>query len=728
MQLVVHSPYGSRINRAMGYALRKKFCRTFNFELQASANDDLVVISLGPHHSFPLTDVPRYLTPTTIADTLTQAVLDQPVFLLRWRWNLNRALVVLRWRGGRRNPPPFQRMEADDLMAAVFPNAAACQENVTFPIPIPDHPLVTQTVHDALTEGLDVNGLVALWQRIETGEVTVHCRDTTEPSVLAHEILTAKPYAFLDGGEAVDRRTNAVPLRRGLPLHPEELARLDPDAVARVRDEIAPNPTTPDELHDLLCSLVATPPRPEWAEFFAVLADRRRATVAADGRWVPLGAGARGSADPDLAAVEAVRGHLEFWSPATATELAGATGLSATAVAVALATLENEGAALQGHYLATTDPTVAEVQWASRRILTRMHAYSRGTRRGRVEPLPASDFMRFLARWQHVAPGTQVSGVPGLRAVVAQLQGFEAAAAAWEPAILAARLREYRSTWLDRLCHDGEIGWLRLTPRAMEDPERRGGGPSKATPIAVTFRTDLDWLLAAHRGNTPVAEPSEGAVAEIVAALRRDGAGFAAELARATNRLATDVEAALWDAVGRGLVTGDGFEAIRSLLSRATTPHRTDPSSTRGLSRLRRGAPTTTPGAGRWALVPPTPTLDDREELAEAVADQLLARWGVVFYDLVAHEGLAVPWRELQWALRRLEDRGLVRGGRFVAGFSGEQFALPGAAEQLGGLRRQPATGQSVRLSATDPLNLTGVILPGPRVPAVRTNYVDIPV
>ena len=754
MQLIVHSPLGGRINRAMGYALRKKFCRTFNFELQASANDDTVVISLGPHHGFPLTDVARFITSRTIPETLTQAVLDQPIFLSRWRWNLNRSLIVLRFRGGKKNPPPIQRMEADDLMAALFPGAAACQENVTGPIEVPDHPVVRQTVHDTLTEGLDVDGLVALWARIEAGEVRVHCRDTTEPSLLAHEILTARPYAFLDDGEAVDRRTNAVALPRGLPVDPTTLGRLLPEAIDQVREETTPRPTTADELHDLLSALVLTVARPEWAPLFAELEARGRA-VRIDGeageRWHPFEASdavrVLVAADPadggagDDAVTELLRGHLELQSPATVLDLAAATGVQPGAVASGLAHLEGVGFAIQGRF---TDPDVTEVEWCSRRLLTRMHSYSRRTRRREIDPVNAEQLVRFWLRWQHVAPGNEVRGRAGLGTVLEQLQGASTAAAAWEPDVLSRRVADYRPEWLDERCLAGELTWLRLAPPALADPDRARGATSKATPVSLAFRTDVGWLLAAVRGPDAPPIPAAGAVTEILEVLAERGACFAGELAERTGRLPIEIEGALWEAVARGLVTSDGFAAIRSLTRR----DRRHTARDRQLSRLRRGAPNAGKSAGRWSLVGAAtevigdvrhlrdgtdvdgthvdaPAID-REDLAEAWAEQLLARWGVVFYDIAAHEGAALRWRELQWALRRMEDRGQIRGGRFVNGFSGEQFAVPAAVEGLKAIRRIEPSGRTITVSGADPLNVTGVILPGDRVPARRTETVEL--
>lgn len=742
MQLVVHSPYGGRLNRALGYALRKKFCAGFNFELQASANDDAVVISLGPHHSFPLADVPRFLSSKTIRATLQQAILDQPVFQSRWRWNLNRGLIVLRMRGGKRVPPAFQRMQSDDLLAAVFPGAAACQENVTGPIEVPDHPLPRQAVHDSLTEALDCDGLIRLWERIEAGEVRFHFVDSTEPSLLAHEILTAKPYAFLDDGEAVDRRTNAVPLRRGLPTTITEGGRVTQEAVDRVRAEITPAPTTPDELHDLLAMLLLSPCPPEWAELLGALqAKGRVASLTGDDgtvRWHTVeaatavralvdGVDGEGTTAEDAAA-QVLKGHLEVASPLTAADLERRTGLAPTRVAVGLAMLESQGFALQGRFSERAVDTAedpATVEWSSRRLLARMHSYSRAQRRRRYEPASPEQLMRFLVQWHHLTDATQHRGVDGLARVIGQLQGYETAVGAWEPQVLARRVRGYEPAWLDRLCHQGEVTWLRLCPPSLEDPDRRLAGATRTTPVSLVLRADLPWLLAAHRGEAAPPVPACGAVAEIVEVLAQRGACFASELATATGRVLADVEAALWEGMARGLLASDGFEPVRAVAS----GRRQAPTTTTRRSRIRTGhGLRVTETAGRWSLVPPAATDVDREELAEALADQLLERWGVVFYDLVAAEHPALRWRDLQWALRRMEDRGLVAGGRFVRGFAGEQFALPQAAEALQAIRRSEPSGRTIRLPGTDPLNLTAVVLPGARVPARATEAFDLPV
>lgn len=723
MQLVLHSPNGGRINRALGLALRKKFCRSFNFELQAAATDDAVILSLGPHHSFPLAEVVRYVSSATVRDTLEHAILDSPMFQSRWRWNLNRSLMVLRFRAGRRNPPPIQRMESDDMMAAVFPQAAACQENITGPIDIPDHLLVRQTVDDTLNEALDIDGVTALLERIERGELAVHCVETTEPSVMAHEIVTARPYAFLDDEEFQNRRTNAVHLRRGLSVDLATVGALDPAAIDAVHAEVRPAPQSADDLHDLLSALVAAPPRAGWQAMFNELCGRGRATTVegpspgallwATTESAPAAAAAFGG-DHD-AATRMIRGHLEVTGVTSAAALGDATGLRASSVAIALAALQQQGFAMEGRWSAGGPG--GTVEWVARRLLARMHSYSRRTRRGRAEPATTQDFMRFLLRWQHVAPGTQLTGDAGVVAVVEQLQGFQAAAVAWEPELLARRLRDYDPAGLDRLCHDGTVAWLRLSPPPRRDDDAVAAAPSKATPIAVVFRGDLPWLLTAVRGAAGELVSRPGAAELVVTHLRQRGASFPADIAACTGLVPQEVVRGLWDGVARGLLMCDGFSAIRT---RVAPP----PPAGRRLSRLGRASRVAVDAAGRWACVPATDVPGDRDELAECVAEQLLHRWGVVYRDLVQCDTLRLPWRDLCWALRRLEDRGLVLGGRFVGGASGEQYALPEAAEQLADVRRMPRTGEEVTVNGVDPLNLVGTILPGAAVPSQRAHVV----
>jgi ATP-dependent Lhr-like helicase len=820
MQLVGHAPFGARLNRALGLALRKRFCVTFDFELQAAASDDAILLSLGPQHSFPLERVAKFLVSRTVEDVVRQAVLTSPMFAARWRWNLNRSLAVLRMRGGKKNPPAIQRMEADDIMAAVFPTLAACQENVApGPLEIPDHPIVRQTLDDCLREAMDIDGLKDLLGQIESGRVNVVVRDTTEPSVLAHEILNGRPFTFLDDAPLEERRSRAVPLRRGLPVEAHELGRLDPDAIEQVTAQVRPDPRDADELHDLLMTVVAHRPDPAWQPLFdALVADRRAVTVrpalaagpqatAADGATANVSpAGGLWAAverrpamaalfpgaditpdhpcpvpgrppDQDTAAADMLRGHLECRGPSSVADLSEATGLQEPIVVRGLARLEAEGFAIRGEFTG-----LGAEEFCARRLLARIHAYTRQRLHREIEPVTARDFMRFLLRWQHVADGTRREGRFGVLAVIEQLQGFETAAGVWENAVLASRVAVYRRDWLDELCLSGQVAWGRLTVREAQadtgprreaqadtgprreaqadtgprrdsrpgpDPQRNGQSgpysrldgqpatagrrsgltPSRATPITLTIRDDLPWLLAAARGDLQPAEPGPGRTRDILDALARHGALFRPDLASVTGRLPYEVEEALWDGVARGLVTADGFRAVRSLLRRGGRPNAF---GRRGLRHGLRGsggqAGSSGGSAGRWSLLPAPAAAPDRDELAEAIAEQLVARWGVIFRDLAVREHLAVPWREILWALRRMEARGTIRGGRFVTGFSGEQFAHPDAVDLLRSVRKQPRDGKPVCISAADPLNLTGIVLPGPRIPAIGANtvtYID---
>ena len=754
-QLVVHAPFGGRVNRAFGLALRKRFCATFDFELQAAASDDAVVLSLGPQHSFPVGDAAKLLRSTTAPTVLSQAVLVSPMFASRWRWNLNRSLGVLRFRGGRRTPLPIQRMEADDLMGAVFPALAACQENAPAgPIAIPDHVLVRQTLDDCLHEAMDVDGLCDRLRGMEDGSIRVHAIETTEPSVLAQEILNGKPYTFLDDAPLEERRTRAVQMRRGVPLEPGDLGRLDAAAIERVRREAAPEVRSAEELHDLLLSVVALLPELGWVDRFAELRDAGRAVAVTtkggvelwvateragwvDRLWTGAGVapGPRSpdlspvpDQDPDLLVAEVLRGHLDVTGPVTPAQLGERAALAPGRVAVGLARLEAEGFAMQGRF----DPDLGPagdggVQWCSRRLLARIHGYTRNRLRAEIEPVSAQDLMRFLLRWQHVAPGTQLEGRAGVLAVVDQLQGFEVAAGAWEQGVLSSRVEHYQGAWLEDACLSGALVWGRLGLRPPSDaPAARRGSttPSRSTPLSFAVRDDLPWLLLAARGDAVPTEPEHGAGRDILDALRRYGALFHGELGSRTGRLPVEVEEGLWDLVSRGLVTADGFGAVRSLLSARETWQRRHRSGARRSGGRRRAGTPRVIGEGRWALLPEADPDDEPDTLAEAVAEQLLARWGVVFWDLMSRETLSVPWRDIARALRRMEARGTVRGGRFVSGFSGEQFALPEAVEALRAVRRSERTGEVVVLNATDPLNLVGTVLPGPRVPAVRTNHV----
>lgn len=731
MQLVLHSPYGGRINRGLGLLLRKRFCRSFDFELQAAASDDSIVLSLGLSHAFPLSDMRDFLAPRGIATALTHAVLVTPMFGVRWRWNLNRSLVVLRFRGGRRNPPPIQRMETDDITAAVFPSLAACQDNATGPREIPDHPLVRQTLHDCMNEAMDLPGLQALLDAIEREDVRVHFRDTTEPSPLTHEILNARPYTFLDDAPLEERRTRAVQVRRGLPLEARDLSALDPEAIAKVREEAAAAPRDAEELHDTLLSVVVQTPREELDVLFSELIRAGRAlrletnnhalwcaleqraavsTLFPDARFEsdlePPARAAVPALPREALAARIVRGHLERSGLTTASELQQLSGLDADLITLALAQLQHEGFVLSGFWL----PGEQAPQLCARRLLDRIHRYTRDRLRREIEPVAPQDFMRFLLRWHGVTPDTRREGAAGLSAVIEQLQGFEAAVGSWESDVLAARLRDYRPEWLDSLCFSGEVTWGRLSPRASTEP--RSATISRVTPVTLAFRGDLPWLHTALRGAEASEQLSEP-TARLLACLAQRGALFTAELGAELGLSQRDLSDALWDAVARGLITSDGFGALRGLMQQRIAPVASS-------ARLRRGARGAFHREGRWALLPKAPSDLDADALAEAMAEQLLARYGIVFADVLGRESSAVPYRDLVWALRRLEARGVVRGGRFVNGFVGEQYALPDAVEALRQIRRTPHAGETVTLSACDPLNLVGSIVSGARVPAQR--------
>jgi ATP-dependent helicase Lhr and Lhr-like helicase len=750
MQLVVHAPFGSRVNRAWGLALRKRFCRSFNFELQAAATEDAIVLSLGPQHSFGLADVFQYLKPQTVEHLLVQAMLDAPMFGTRWRWNATRALAVLRQRGGRKVPTPLQRMEAEDLIAAVFPDQLACPENLAGDRDIPDHPLVNQTIADCLFEAMDFPALKRVLEQIEAGRFTLVARDTPEPSPLAHEVLNAKPYAFLDDAPLEERRTQAVITRRGLDVKSaDDLGALDPAAIERVKDEAWPDAGNADELHDALLVIGAIPSaecgvrNAEWQALFedlmksgraATLQTEPRLWVAAErlpmveaaypgARWEPaIAAPERERAKSwthEDAVRELVRGRLEAVGPTTATALAASLGLEAGDVDAALAALEREGFVLRGRFT----PGVAELEWCERRLLARIHRYTLDRLRKEIEPVAAADFLRFLFRWQRVAVGTRAEGPEGLAAVLDLLDGYEVPAGAWESEVLPARLEQYDPLWLDGLCLSGEIAWGRLTAWRSADLglRNRKSGPIRTTPVAL-FRRERGAVWRSLAGQPDGVDlPLSHAARAVLDVLDQRGASFFGDLVNATGLLRTEVEKGLGELVAWGLVTSDSFAGLRALLV---------PSDRRrplggGAFRRRRGtlAPFGVETAGRWARPGRASPLSE-EQVAEAVARQLLRRYGVVFRRMVQRETLLVPWRDVLRVYRRLEARGEIRGGRFVSGFSGEQYALPEAVGSLRAVRREAPGGELVALSGADPLNLVGILTPGDVVPALATNRI----
>jgi ATP-dependent helicase Lhr and Lhr-like helicase len=757
MQLVIHSPYGSRINRAWGLALRKRFCRKFNFELQAAATEDNIVLSLTTAHSFELPEVARYLNSAGIRPLLIQALLDAPMFITRWRWVIGVALALPRFRGGRKVPPQLARMGAEDLIGAVFPDQLACAENLPGDREIPDHPLVRQTIADCLNEAMDLGGLERLLGRIESGDIRVVARDLTEPSPLALEVLAARPYAYLDDAPLEERRTQAVMSRRWLsPEAASDLGRLDPEAIARVRAEAWPDAANADELHDALVWLgfltaEEAQAGPGWGDWLPELACQRRVArlhaAAAPPLWItaerlpqfqalwpaaklePAIAAPESYAgrnwEPDEALVEILRGRLEGSGPVTPDALAAPLGFDANAIAGALAALEAEGFAMRGRFT----PAGAE-EWCERRLLARVHGYTVKRLRAEIEPVAARDFLRFLLSWQRVAPDARMEGPDAIDTVVGQLEGFEAPAGAWESELLPARLAGYEPAWLDDRCLAGQIAWTRLRPRAGRAGNGRPNGgegraaPVRTTPITLVARRRAA-LWSSLSADADAVHP--GVRAQTVADhIRQHGASFFDELVEGTGLLRTQVEEALAELVALGLVSSDSFGGLRALL--VPSGERRPIASGR---RRRRTAKFGMEAAGRWALVrrprppAPGPQADKAfaQEAIEHVARTLLLRYGVVFWRLLEREAAWLPpWRDLLRVYRRLESRGEIRGGRFVAGFSGEQFALPDSVGMLRDIRRQAASGALVSLSGADPLNLVGILTPGPKLAALTGN------
>jgi ATP-dependent Lhr-like helicase len=748
MQLVIHSPFGSRINRAWGLALRKRFCRKFNFELQAAATEDNIVLSLTTAHSFDLAEVARYLQSASVRSLLTEALLDAPMFITRWRWVAGVALALPRFRGGKKVPPQLARMDAEDLVAAVFPDQIACAENLVGEREIPDHPLTNQTIADCLHEAMDIAGLERLLARLESGEIRVVACDLTQPSPLALEVLSARPYAFLDDAPLEERRTQAVMARRWLaPESAADLGRLDPEAIARVRAEAWPDAANAEELHDALLWLGCLSAEevqavPAWGGWLATLAQQNRVTrlatpqavhwVAAERlkQFLAVWPGARRFPDiatpaehadriwtPEEALTEIVRGRLEGLGPVTQGALATPLGLEPDAIGTALVALEVEGFAMRGRFTPGTNTD----EWCDRRLLARIHHYTVRRLRAEIEPVAARDFLRFLFAWHHVTDDTRLEGPDTVAAAVALLEGFEAPAAAWETEILPSRIAAYEPAWLDDQCLAGRIAWARLSPCSGHGNGReRVASPVRTSPITLLARRHAAFWTSLL-GQLDGAQPSPRAQA-VVNSLRAHGASFFEELVEATGLLRPQIEEALGELVARGLVNSDSFGGLRALL----VPSERRKSFT-GASRRRRVLTFGMEDAGRWALARRTaPDATEPQVKAgaiEHVASTLLRRYGVVFWRLLAREAEWLPpWRDLLRVYRRLEARGEIRGGRFVSGFSGEQYALPEAVGMLREMRRQPASGEWISLSGADPLNLAGVLTPGPRLAALTGN------
>ena len=776
--------------------------------MQAAATDNGLNIALAEQHSFPLGDVFHFLQADTVQPILEQAALDSPIFATRWRWDANRALALLRFQNGKKVPPQIQRMRSDDLLASVFPDAAACFENIEGERKIPDHPLVGEVMKDVLTEAMDVEGLKTLLRGMASGAIRTIAVDTPVPSQFSHEILNANPYAYLDDAPLEERRARAVNMRRMLPESVlEEVGGLDAGAIAQVRDEAWPDVRDADELHDVLHTLVALPedavsPKAQevmwgqplsaarssearpgfsgsglaleahgsdsldeadtfvhpyvgtsgWRNDFERLVHEGRAGIArAEGRryWVaterarsfsalfPSAAFAQSLPDVETANVSrdealltAVTGWMSHLGPTTASELGKILGLPASDIEKSLLRMEASGIILRGKFTPQTAPAPheRETEWCERRLLARIHRLTVGMLRKQIEPVTAAAFLRWLMRWQHVAPGTQVAGERGTLEVLQQLQGYEIPANAWERQVLARRIADYDPKWLDQLCMTGAVGWGRLSPHpATIDsggstsgngdtpaPRQRRVIPTSVAPITFFVREEADWMIPRHAAGDEAESRGLNHGAQLVLEfLRQRGASFFADIVRGTGKLKAEIETGLWELVAAGLVTADGFDNLRALI---------DPKRRAGQGSGRSTRPRHS--AGRWALLH-TDAGAERPRAVEACCWMLLRRYGIVIRDLLTRESNLPPWRELLTGFRRLEDRGEIRGGRFVDGFLGEQFALPVAVESVRGMRGLPLSGETMTLSAADPLNLIGILVPGERVPAISGRTVS---
>lgn len=753
MQLVLHAPFGGRINRAWGLVLRKRFCVTFDREIQAAATDDGIVLSLGEQHSFPLSELFAWVRSPALEKDLIQAVLASPMFTNRWRWNATRALALLRYSGGRKVPMAIQRMRAEDLLAAVFPQQLMCQDNRAGPIELPDHPLVRETMRDCLHEAMDLNGLKDIIAKLESGALRAVAVETPAPSQMAHEILNANPYAFLDDAPLEERRARAVSLRRTDPDLARGMGALSPDAIDEVRSQAWPRIRDADELHDFLLGVCLFPVEESqaWTHLAQELiqngrttvarwsleaeAKERRAYVAAE-RLVLVRAflpnlrfdpeiqsplqGHDSAAAPEEALRRILQGWMDVIGPITAGVLAKKLGLTVASVELGLLALEAAGSVLRGNF--TQSET--EIEWCERALLSRIHRLTLGRLRQEIEPVTAADFMRFLLSWQHVHPMSRLRGREGVIEIIGQLQGLELPARAWEQQVLAARISEYDPTDLENLCLAGIVAWGRLRSDIEAGEEEQNGtskgkrlrAPTRAAPIAFVLREELTYFIQPLSRPPSEIDDLSAHGHEVARFLEQHGASFLSEIARGTGLLKTRAEEALWELVARGVVTGDGIAGLRVLL---TPEVKRQPRRAR-LRVISGGrVPERLMPVGRWSLWRSQKMVMEavsREETDEFLARQLLRRYGVVLRELLAREISVSSWRTLLGIYRRLEARGEIRGGRFVSGFFGEQFALPEAVDLLRTVRRSHSEPKTIIVSSADPLNLVGILTPGPRV------------
>lgn len=788
MHVVIHSPFGSRINRGWGLALRKRFCKSFNFELQAAANEDSIVISLGSIHSFPLDDVFKYLQSATVRDVLVQALLDAPMFEVRWRWNATRSLAIQRNRNGKRVPPQFQRMDAEDLVAHVFPDQIACAENITGRREVPEHPLINQTIHDCLTEAMDIDELTDLISDIEQDKLTLIAKDLREPSPFAQEIINARPYAFLDDAPFEERRTNAIRNRSWAdPAEAKDYSLLDEEAIARVREEAWPYINNVEEFHDGIYSLAYMSKQEfesntDYQRWHQSLLDSGRIlnlTQLPNELWIATEKlGCFVAVYPELTEMRAstnipsfvfeqewdradalreiVRARLECLGPVRAQQLAQELSVEVTDIDLALIALEVEGFAFQGQFTqAARNHQLGEntvVEWCERRLLQRIHRYTIDAHRKSIKPVSLQVYTEFLfethqlvaiadpAASDSVDKELTLDGQTRLQNTLGLLDGIAAPAASWEADLYPVRVADYDPSWLDTMCISGKMVWGRYSPpnvaqrmqRSRGAPKTSSSGPIKSTPISIVSRANLDiWkALSAAQRNDDEELPVSELAKSIESDLEKNGASFFDQIQQRTGLLKAQLEQGLAELVSMSRITSDSFTGLRALL----TPNSKKPSTHR---RRGRRAMFGVEDAGRWSLLETEKAQNQQQtnsrqwnvldaEQLERLVGIYLQRWGVLFRGLLERELFAPPWRILLATLRKMELRGMIRGGRFVAGIGGEQFAFPETVDALRKFKKkhEGSKPKYYSLSAVDPLNLLNLILPSRKLSRLGKNRV----
>ena len=597
-------------------------------------------------------------------------------------------------------------------------------------------------MQDVLQEAMDLDGLLAVLRGIQDGSIHCLAVDTPVPSQFAHELINANPYAFLDEAGLEERRARAVSLNRSIPPSVlEQPGGLDIAAIATVRSECWPDIRDHHELHDLLMSVVLLPlsmideeRSQHWPDLFERLVCGGRAqTLQHKGLecWVAServafvdALCADASTQVELredALRKCVQGWIQILGPVTTNGFANNFSLDPRMVHQAFLSLETQGLLMRGSFERTAAVGELDTEWCERRILQRIHKLTIATRRRQVEPVSPAKFMQWLLGWQHLAPQTQVSGEDGLLGAISKLEGFEAPAVEWEKTILPSRVANYDPRWLDQLCLSGVVGWGRVSPHPAFH-EGYGNGPQRviptnASPITFYLRDSAAWLDLALReqavDETQLTRALTPNALRIWESQKKRGACFAEELERRLGLSSIEVQHALWELAAAGLAAADGFDQLRSMI---------DPDRRRAANSYRK----VRSAAGRWSLFrTDAPTPEDAIEQArcndiaiESAARMLLNRYGIVFRDLLVQESNIPRWGILLRMFRRLEDRGLVRGGRFVSGFGGEQFALPEVLDSLRAIRNQEFKGE-MTLAGADPVNLIGILVPGERTHAM---------